>query len=79
MSQLLKRRGEAEHAIKELESLYTQTVVPSSSNHSCLAVKTLSVEHFVLHFFYRSLQQISGKEFQTNTAGSALSWTQTSA
>ncbi|XP_035519682.1 tripartite motif-containing protein 14-like [Morone saxatilis] len=26
MNQLLKRRGEAEHAIKDLESLYTQTV-----------------------------------------------------
>lgn len=32
MNQLLKRRGEAEHAIKDLESLYTQTVVKSILN-----------------------------------------------
>lgn len=32
MNQLLKRRGEAEHAIKDLESLYTQTVVQSMGN-----------------------------------------------
>lgn len=29
MNELLKRRGEAEHSIKDLESLYTQTVVQS--------------------------------------------------
>lgn len=27
MNQLLKRRGEAEHAIKDLGALYTETVV----------------------------------------------------
>lgn len=32
MNQLLKRRGEAEHAIKDLESLYTETVVKSISH-----------------------------------------------
>lgn len=32
MNQLLKRRGEAEHAIKDLESLYAQTVVKSMLN-----------------------------------------------
>lgn len=29
MSMLLKRRSEAEHAIEDLESLYTETVVQS--------------------------------------------------
>lgn len=29
MKQLLKQRSEAEHAIKDLEALYTETVVPS--------------------------------------------------
>lgn len=53
MSQLLKRRGEAEHAIKALESLYTQTVVPSWLHPSFLAAETFSVEHFVLHVFQK--------------------------
>lgn len=31
MDQLLKRRAEAEHAIKDLESFYAETVVKSIS------------------------------------------------
>ncbi|XP_032380482.1 E3 ubiquitin/ISG15 ligase TRIM25-like [Etheostoma spectabile] len=41
MIKLLKRRSEAEHAIMDLESLYTQTVVPSMGNsHLLFYLKT---------------------------------------
>lgn len=58
MNQLLKRRGEAEHAIKDLESLYTQTVVQSMGNTHFLIIYFIKYTpscmylNNVNHFFY---------------------------
>lgn len=43
MNQLLKRRNEAEHAIKDLESLYTQTLVQSSKEYPLTLKKMKSL------------------------------------
>lgn len=69
MNQLLKRRSEAEHAIKDLESLYTQTVVKTYP-FIIPRFPTFCVSHCIILSFLRSLLQISERESQTNTAGS---------
>lgn len=80
MNQLLKRRGEAEHAIKDLGALYTETVVelmtePSPNIFSFIGPRIVSKFHL---WFPRSLLRISERESQTNTAGSVRSWMATS-
>lgn len=81
MNQLLKRRGEAEHAIKDLGALYRETVVklmtePSPNIFSFIGPRIVSKFH--LWFHPRSPLHISERESQTNTAESVQSWMATS-
>uniref|UniRef100_A0A8C7YG10 Uncharacterized protein n=1 Tax=Oryzias sinensis TaxID=183150 RepID=A0A8C7YG10_9TELE len=57
MSQLLKRRGEAEHAIKALESLYTQTVKFAADFRERISDKYSRIR-FVLDADERLMMQI---------------------
>lgn len=75
MDQLLKRRAEAEHAIKDIESFYAETVVKSISCTASVIPDATQICTNKVCLFPRSLQHISGRESQTSTAGSVPSWT----
>ncbi|KAL6101365.1 uncharacterized protein ACO6RY_16627 [Pungitius sinensis] len=61
MNQLLKRRNEAEHAIKDLESLYTQTVKSAANFRERISDKYSTIR-FVLDGDERLMMQIIDAE-----------------
>ncbi|KAM3605839.1 uncharacterized protein V6R79_005779 [Siganus canaliculatus] len=61
MNQLLKRRGEAEHAIRDLESLYTQTVKSAADIRERVSDKYSRIR-FVLDGDERLMMQIIDAE-----------------
>ncbi|CAI5653584.1 unnamed protein product [Oreochromis niloticus] len=61
MNQLLKRRSEAEHAIKDLESLYTQTVTSAAEFRERISDKYSRI-HVVLNGDERLMMQIIDAE-----------------
>lgn len=56
MNQLLKRRSDAEHAIKDLESLYTQTVVKVNIKYPLFLIYFDSQNLYVFKQCFRFLE-----------------------
>lgn len=76
MNRLLKRRGEAELAIKDLESLYSQTVVrsPEPNFFWTIEAKTL---HYSFSYFLDiccRFQRENLRQVQQNPRGAGRRW-----